>query len=133
MVRCRLYDGVLKQPLQDQVNDGPQEYKYGELIYAVHHLQAEVLRAVRIISAEKISADLAEFEEIFPGVLLLFGCMRVLFHELIVKFRHDCGSIQSPCSRMSSINSSTACTVGTFLRTTSFPLYNVILPGPDPT
>jgi len=118
----------------------------------MHHLNVNVAWTRRIFAAEKIPKYLIHAKKFSHLVSRFFLRFVFTFTHSQHSFRHkgtktqrnfkslfyvnrstDSASIQFPSSFINSINSSTAFAEGTFRFTTSLPLYNVILLGPEPT
>src|SRR6185312_3587174 len=97
-----------------------------------------------MIGIKKIGAKIGGNYLVFPIFKKLADCRKdfndkikiLLFIVLLKpdqKAEETAGSTQALFSFNKVINSSTATPSGTFLFTTSFPLYKVIFPGPLPT
>jgi hypothetical protein len=124
--------GQSEYALEYKVKDPEQEDDNRDLVDTVHHSDINVGRPGRIFLSEKIATHLTERKKLFPASFLFLVICVMCFH-VRVAYVTDEGSIQFPSLLMISISSSTAFAEGTFLFTTSFPRYRVILPGPEPT
>lgn len=112
----------------------------------MHHSQVEIRFLIRIWFFKNPYEVVTHFTKlkkllyfIFFGHFFHFVLEQVQIQnslELWAKFNLywiASGSVHIPSSRMISISSSTAFSDGTERLITSFPLYNVIFPFPEPT